>query len=137
MNRLRVLHLAMALAACGCGAAAGPSEFVDGCSSATLGSLTGVTPRITWPENCGVAVIAVVPVELNAEFGGSVWAISGDGNNVLRSGVTYGEDHDFARTWVQPSALTPGRSYRVELRVESISSRSAWGSVVASREFTP
>ena len=137
MNPLRVLRLAMVLAACGCGAAAGPSEFVEGCTGATLSSMTGVTPRITWPEDCGVAVIAVVPVELNAEFGGSVWAISGDGNNVLRSGVTYGEEPDFARIWVQPSPLTQGQSYRVELRIESIISRSAWGSVVASREFTP
>ena len=134
MNQLRILRLAMVLAACGCGTS-NPSEFVDGCTSATLGSLTGVTPRITWPEDCGVAVIAVVPVELNAQ-GGSVWAISGDGNNVLRSGVTYGEEPDFARIWVQPSPLTRGRSYRVELRVESITSRG-WGAVVASREFTP
>jgi hypothetical protein len=137
MNPLRISRLAMVLAACGCGASAPSLEFVEGCTSATLGPLAGVTPRITWPEDCGVAVIAVVPAELNAEFGGSVWAISGDGNNVLRSGVTYGDEHDFARTWVQPSPLTPGQSYRVELRVESISSRSAWGSVVASRVFTP
>jgi hypothetical protein len=134
MNPLRVLRLALVLAACGCGTS-NPSEFVDGCTSATLGPLTGVTPRITWPEDCGVAVIAVVPVELNTQVG-SVWAISGDGNNILRSGVTYGDEPDFARTWVQASPLTRGRSYRVELLVESISSRG-WGSVVASSEFTP
>ena len=86
MNPFRILWLAMVLAVYGCGASAAPSDFVEGCTSATLGALTGVTPRITWPEDCGVAVITVVPVELIAQFGGSMWAISGDGNNVLRSG---------------------------------------------------
>jgi hypothetical protein len=135
MNRLRMSRFAMLLAACGCGTPGAPTEFIAGCTSATLAPLTGVTPRISWPEDCGVAVIAVVPVELHAEAG-SAWAISGDGNNILRSGITYGQKPDLARTWVQPSPLTPGRTYRVELRVISFSSL-AWGAITASAEFTP
>ena len=135
MNPLRMSPLVMLLVAAGCGAPGAPTDFIDGCTSATLGPLTGVTPSITWPEDCGVAVIAVVPAELNAEAG-SVWAISGDGNNILRSGITYGQKPDLARTWVSPSPLTPGRAYRVELRVRSLSTL-AWGGVVESREFTP
>jgi hypothetical protein len=125
----------MLLAVSGCGTPGAPTEFIAGCTSATLGPLAGTTPSITWPEDCGVAVIAVVPAELNAEAG-SVWAISGDGNNILRSGVTYGQEPDLARTWVQPSPLTPGRTYRVELRVRSLSTL-AWGGIAGSREFTP
>ena len=60
----------------------------------------------------------------------------GDGNNILRSGVTYGQKPDLARTWVEPSPLTPGQAYRVELRVRSFSTL-AWGGIVESREFTP
>ena len=134
MNRLRLSLLVLLLPA-GCGTPGAPSEFVDGCTGATLGPLTGVTPRITWQEDCGVAVIAVVPVGLNAEAG-SVWAISGDGNNILRSGITYGQEPDLARTWVQPSPLIRGRAYRVELRVRSFSTL-AWGAIAASAEFTP
>ena len=136
MNRFRMSLLAILLGAAGCGTPGAPSEFVDGCTGATMGPLTGVTPRITWQEDCGVAVIAVVPVELNAGPGTAVWAISGDGNNILRSGITYGQEPDLARTWVQPSPLTRGRAYRVELRVRSFSTL-AWGGIVASAEFTP
>ena len=135
MFPLRIRWLVTVLTGLGCGTPAAPTEFIAGCASATLGPLTGVTPRITWPEDCGVAVIAAVPVELNAEAG-SVWAISGDGNNILRSGVTYGQKPDLARTWVEPSPLTPGQAYRVELRVRSFSTL-AWGGIVESREFTP
>ncbi|MEA2723063.1 MAG: hypothetical protein QOH59_834, partial [Gemmatimonadales bacterium] len=76
MNRLMARRLAILLVAWGCGSPAAPLEFVEGCTSATLGPLSGVKPRITWPEDCGVARIAVVPVELNAEAG-SVWAVAG------------------------------------------------------------
>jgi hypothetical protein len=136
MNPLRMARLALLLTASGCATPGAPSEFIDGCRSATVGPLSGVTPHITWPEDCGVAVIAVVPAELHAGFGTAVWAISGDGNNIIRSGVTYGQEPDLARTWVQPSPLTPGRTYRVEVRVRSFSTL-AWGGVAGSREFIP
>ena len=139
MTRFLGRRLPILLVALGCGTPAAPLDFVEGCTSATLGPVSGVTPRITWPEDCGVAVIAVVPVELNAE-GGAVWAVAGEGsglpNNILRSGVTYGQEPQWGRTWVQPSALSRGRAYRVELRRTSFSTR-VWGAVVASAEFTP
>jgi hypothetical protein len=82
--------------------------------------VTGTTtPRFNW-GGCKVATVAVQAVDGDDQpIGDLVWsvdgAMDGDGvrNNVIETGVTYGELPPRATTVVQPSPLQTGQRYRV------------------------
>lgn len=126
----------------GCSSPFAPLNHVDGCSATTLGPLAGTVPQLTWSGGCKVAGILVEPVGSNGAVGAPVWHVWGESdggggpNNLIRSGVRYGETPDLARIVVSPTALIRGQQYRVELRVTSIATR-IWGATVAQADFTP
>lgn len=126
----------------GCSSPFAPLDHVDGCSATTLGPLAGTVPQVTWSGGCKVAVLLVEPVASDGAVGTPVWHVwgaadaGGGPNNLIQSGVRYGETPRFARVVVPPTALVRGQLYRVELRVTSIATRIT-GATVGQADFTP
>lgn len=104
----------------GCGSPFSPVAHVTGCPDGTAVQVrTGVAPRFTW-GGCKVAAVSVEPVDAQGvAIGNTVWGVVGelDGhgvhNNVIESGVTYGEEPRLATTTVAASPLQTGQRYRV------------------------
>ena len=103
----------------GCSSPFSPATHVSGCADGTaVHASAGLTPQFTW-GSCKVAVVGVEPVDANGLATSSpVWGINGDRdangirNNLIESGVRYGEKPKFTTT----GTLTPlhgGQRYRV------------------------
>lgn len=104
----------------GCSSPFSPAAHVTGCADGTaVHATTGLTPRFTW-GGCKVAVVGVEPVDANGvATGSSVWTIDGEmdangiRNNLIESGVTYGEKPKLTITGVAATPLHSGQRYRV------------------------
>jgi hypothetical protein len=100
-----------------CSSPFSPAAHVAGCPDGTSVQISGgTTPGFSWGA-CRVAVVRVEPVDAQgAPIGNPVWGVLGEDdasgvtNNVIESGVTYGQQPKFATTQVGQHRCSGGNA---------------------------
>jgi len=112
----RQLPVVCALALVACANSQGPpveSTCPDNLVTIAVTGPSTTTPSFTWTPACAVSVLQVTPLEPGS---GVAWAITGRQQNIIPSGVVYGQVPFGAQEAVAPTSLVAGASYEVQVQ---------------------
>jgi hypothetical protein len=109
-----LVRLVSVAATVGCGTPESP-PIVETCPddvvSLSVQNAASAAPSFTWTPACAVALLEVRALPDS----GLVWSIDGRMQNILGTGIVYGQVPFGAQEMVAPSALEAGVSYEVRV----------------------